>query len=294
MPPSSPSQRRLIVNADDFGISPGVNAGIVDAHRHGLVTGASLMANLPSADDALTRAAACPELRLGLHLTLTTGRPLSRPEAVGTLVDADGCFFVLGELLARLWLGKVRSDHLERELDAQIAWAFARGIRPDHLDSHHHVHTHPRVAGPVVALAKRHGIRYVRSPAEGLAPNGLWSTRPREAARTAAISLFGTFLRPRLRQCGLTTSEHFRGIELGLGFSAPALLRTLRGLPNGLTELMTHPGRPDAELARRTGYVAGRDRELAALTAPEIVGFVRAARIELSGFDGPADARAYT
>src|SRR5918999_6510924 len=98
------SPRQLVVNADDFGISRGVNRGIVEAHRSGLVTSASLMANLPSAEDALTRAAICPDLGLGLHLTLTAGRPLLPPAAVPTLVDPDGQFYVLGSLLARLSL----------------------------------------------------------------------------------------------------------------------------------------------------------------------------------------------
>src|SRR4051812_35977187 len=98
-PSMSPLSRQLVVTADDFGISRGVNRGIVEAHRNGLVTSASLMPNLPSAEDALTRATTCPDLGLGLHLTLTAGRPLSPPDRVPTLVDADGQFHVLGSLL---------------------------------------------------------------------------------------------------------------------------------------------------------------------------------------------------
>src|SRR5919112_1525178 len=115
--------RQLVVNADDFGISRGVNRGIVEAHRAGLVTSASLMSNLPSAEDALTRATTCPDLGLGLHLTLTAGRPLTPPDRVPTLVDDDGCFHLLGTLLARLSLGQVHADDLARELSAQVEWA---------------------------------------------------------------------------------------------------------------------------------------------------------------------------
>src|SRR3954462_986306 len=96
--------RQLVVNADDFGISRGVNRGIVEAHRNGLGTSASVMPNLPSAEDALTRATICPDLGLGLHLTLTAGPPLCPPNDVPTLVDADGQFHLLGTLLARLSL----------------------------------------------------------------------------------------------------------------------------------------------------------------------------------------------
>src|SRR5436190_1453918 len=104
----APNTRHLVVNADDFGISRGVNRGIVEAHQRGLVTSASLMANLPAADDALTRAAICPDLGLGLHLTMTAGRPLSPPQQVSTLIDANGEFLVLGALLTRLSLGQSR------------------------------------------------------------------------------------------------------------------------------------------------------------------------------------------
>src|SRR4051812_20496543 len=152
-----PLVRQLVVNADDFGISRGVNRGIVEAHRQGLVTSASLMPNLPSAEDALTRATICPDLGLGLHLTLTAGRPLTPPYLVPTLVDEDGQFLVLGTLLARLSLGKVRADELSRELTAQVEWALKRSVHPSHLDSHHHVHTHPRVAPIVIGLAREHG-----------------------------------------------------------------------------------------------------------------------------------------
>src|SRR4051812_30971879 len=210
--------RQLVVNADDLGISRGVNRGIIQAHRDGLVTSASLMANLPSAEDALARAAACPDLDLGLHLTLTAGRPLSRPDRVPSLVDADGSFHLLGTLLARLSLGQVRADDLTRELTAQAEWALRRGVRPSHLDSHHHIHTHPRVAPIVIGLARQHGIGWVRCPVErGLSPS-LLGLPPKDAARTLAISAFGLVTRVLVGRAGLHAARHFRGIGLGMGF----------------------------------------------------------------------------
>jgi predicted glycoside hydrolase/deacetylase ChbG (UPF0249 family) len=288
----SPLSRQLVVNADDFGISRGVNRGIVEAHRKGLVTSASLMPNLPSAEDALTRAAICPDLGLGLHLTLTAGRPLSPPDLVPTLVDTDGRFFVLGTLLSRLSLGQVRADDLARELTAQVEWALRRGVRPSHLDSHHHVHVHPRVAPVVIGLARQHGIGWVRCPVEGGPSPALLGLPPKDAARTLAISTFGLVTRILVRRAGLRTTRQFRGIGLGMGFATPGLLDTLDRLPPGLTELMTHPGNPDEELARLTVFAEGRDRELAALTAPPARELVRRRRIRLTSFawlgSGPA------
>jgi hopanoid biosynthesis associated protein HpnK len=295
----SPRARQLIVNADDFGISRGVNRGIVEAHRGGLVTSASVMPNLPAAEDALTRAATCPDLGLGLHLTLTAGQPLSPPGRVPTLVDGDGRFLVLGALLARLSVGQVRRDELRRELTAQLEWALRRGVRPDHLDSHHHVHVHPRVAPLVVALAREHGVPWVRCPVErGLSPR-LLGLPARDAARTVGISTFGLLTRALVRRAGLQTTRHFRGIGLGLGFDEAGLLGALEVLPAGLTELMAHPGHPDDELAQVTVFSEGRDRELSALTAPAARALVRRARIRLTSFRwltaGRASAdRAYT
>jgi chitin disaccharide deacetylase len=284
--------RHLVVNADDFGISRGVNRGIVEAHRAGLVTSASLMANLPAAEDALTRAAICPDLGLGLHLTLTAGRPLCPPEQVPTLVDADGRFFVLGTLLARLSLGRVHPDDLRRELTAQIAWTLRHGIRPDHVDSHHHVHVHPRVAPIAIALAREHQVGWVRCPVEGGPSPALLALPPKDAARTVAISTFGMIARVLVRRAGLRTARHFRGIGLGMGFGEAGLLATLESLPPGLTELMTHPGHPDEELARLTVFAEGRDRELGALTSPAVQDVPRRRRIRLTSFAWLSEARA--
>lgn len=286
------STRHLVVNADDFGISRGVNRGIVEAHRAGLVTSASLMANLPAAEDALTRASICPDLGLGLHLTLTAGRPLCPPENVPTLVDADGRFFVLGTLLARLSLGNVHPDDLRRELTAQVEWALRRGIRPDHVDSHHHVHVHPRVAPIVIALAREHRVGWVRCPVEGGPSPSVLALPPKDAARTVAISTFGAFTRVLVRRAGLRTTRHFRGIGMGMGFGEDSLLATLEALPPGLTELMTHPGHPDEELARLTVFAEGRDRELSALTSPAARDVLRRRRIRLTSFAWLSEARA--
>lgn len=283
--------RRLVVNADDFGMSRGVNRGIVEAHRSGLVTSASLMANLPSAEDALTRAAICPDLGLGLHLTLTAGRPLSLPDTVPTLVGPDGQFLLLGTLLARLSVGRVHADDVRRELAAQVEWALRRGIRPDHLDSHHHVHVHPRVAPIVIALAREHQIGWVRCPVEGGPSPSVLALPARDAARTVAISTFGVLTQVLVRQAGLRAARHFRGIGLGMGFGEKDLLAALERLPAGLTELMTHPGHPDEELARLTVFAEGRDRELAALTSPAARDTARRRRIRLTSFSWLTEGR---
>jgi hopanoid biosynthesis associated protein HpnK len=284
----------LVVNADDFGISRGVNRGIVEAYRNGLVTSASLMANLPSAEDALTRAAVCPDLGLGLHLTLTAGRPLLPPADVQSLVDEHGRFLVLGTFLSRLSTGKVRTDDVRRELTAQVEWANRHGLQPGHLDSHHHVHVHPLVAPVVVRIAREFGVGWVRCPVETLGPGALLAANPTDVARTVAISAFGLLLRARLRRSGLRSADQFRGIGLGMGFDQRALIETLRVLPSGLTELMTHPGHPDEELRRLTVFAEGRDRELLALTSGAAREAVRSRGVRISAFPEAHRSGVYT
>jgi predicted glycoside hydrolase/deacetylase ChbG (UPF0249 family) len=201
---------------------------------------------------------------------------------------------VLGTLLARLTAGQVRTDDIVRELSAQLEWALRRGVQPGHLDSHHHVHIHPRLGPIVVRLAREYGIHWVRSGAEGVPPARLVALQPKDAARTLAISTMGAMLRWQLRRAGLRTADHFRGIALGMGFGRRNLLAVLRALPPGLTELMTHPGHPDEELARLTVFAEGRDRELDALTAGAARTLVAQRRIALTRFPEAARLRAYT
>lgn len=260
--------RRLIVCADDFGISPGVNRGILEAHRDGIVTAASVMANLPSAAEALELGLQYPSLDLGVHLTLTAGRPRSSPSEVPTLVDGQGSFHHVGALALRLTLGLVARDQLKRELTEQIEWMLSHNVRLSHLDSHHHVHIHPRVRPVVLDLAHQFEVPFVRCPAELASPLRLLGLSPTNAARVATTDIVARSLRAAAAGT-VQRTDAFRGIGLGLGFDTNALLRILPSLPPGLTELMTHPGYPDEELATHTMFTRGREREVGALTAPE-------------------------
>src|ERR1700693_2276243 len=138
---STPSSRKLVINADDYGLSRGVNTGIVEAAETGSVTSASMMVNLPGFDGSVASARSCPSLSLGLHLNLTTGKPLT---AAPTLTRREtGQFYPLPLLIARASLGRVDSSEVARECAAQIDRMVEVGIRPTHLDSHRHVHAHP-------------------------------------------------------------------------------------------------------------------------------------------------------
>lgn len=280
LPAGPPPFRALIVNADDYGLSPGVNAGVLAAHRDGLVTSATLMANMP---DAAAAVAAAPRtMALGLHLNLTSGEPCAGAARVPTLVDGGGRFLSFGRLMGALSLGRVRRAELEREITAQLERALALGAALDHLDGHHHVHLHPAVRPITLRLAVAYGVRAIRCPVE--VPPGAGRERLGDRSRRLAVGAWARRLRRHVAIAGLHTSDHFRGLGLGLAFDAPALLALLGRLPAGLTELMVHPGYPDAALRQRTRYAGGRERELAALTAPAALDLVRARGIWLTSY----------
>jgi predicted glycoside hydrolase/deacetylase ChbG (UPF0249 family) len=170
----------------------------------------------------------------------------------------------------------------------------ARGSRPTHVDSHHHVHLHPSVADTVLALAQEIGVAWVRRPAEGIGPALRSVGPPGNLARAAVISLLAVRLSRRFARRQLRCPPAFRGIGLGFGYSGAALARTLFGLPPGLTELMTHPGRVDRELAGLDWLTTEREVELRALTSPTIRAALGRWGVRLTTFREASDGGSYT
>jgi predicted glycoside hydrolase/deacetylase ChbG (UPF0249 family) len=233
--------KRLIVNADDFGRARGVNAGILRAHRDGIVTATTLMVRAPATDDAARIARDTPTLDVGVHLTLTFGRPVSDPAAVPSLVEPDGSFPRLPG--AFLGTGRAVRDEAVVEYRAQVARARELiGRRPTHLDSHHWLHDEPALEWAITAIAREAGM----------------AVRPHDDAQ-----------RDRLRAAGIRTVDRYRRDFQHEGHVDPATLeRILTELGAGLTELGCHPAEADAELGRTSSYATLRVDELATLIDP--------------------------
>lgn len=282
--------RRLIVNADDFGLSPGANYGIVEAHSQGIVTSASLMANMPGAEQAAALARRHPTLDLGVHLCLTAGSALVPYHGVSSLTRRDGRLLPFGEFVARLGAGRIALREIERELEMQVEQALALGVRPSHLDSHHHVHVLPGVREIVVGLARRFGVRAVRCPLEP--PAAVAGMAARDRVRALLLLGFARGLRRLLAASGLHTTQHFRGLALGHAFDPGRLERVLRALPEGDTELMVHPGYPDPTMAALTRYARGRERELRTLTEPRCRALLADLGVALTTYAALARVRA--
>lgn len=253
------TRKQLVVNADDFGYTRDVNQGIIEAHQRGILTATTLMANGDAFEDAVRLACENPSLDVGAHLVLTGGRALAEPE---TALPSS-----VPRLLAAIALGRLR---VYEELAAQVRRILDAGIRLTHLDTHKHTHLAPPVLDAVTRVAGEFGIRWVRRPfdlpitaARGKAP------RSKRATSGGLALVRGRFERVLAqRQC--QTTDHFAGFQITGRFRTQELVELIRALPEGTTELMCHPGRCTAELARaRTRLKESREDELAALTAAE-------------------------
>lgn len=259
---------RLIVHADDFGLTPQVNAGIVQAHRQGLVTSTSLMATGRAFAEAVGLARELPSLDLGVHLSLVEETPVLPAGRVASLIADNGRFVAgAGAFLRRLLRGGIDLRQVRAELEAQIAMVVDQGLPVSHLDGHQHLHVLPGVAAIVVELAGRFGIPAVRLPRERL--RGDMFKPPVNAVRLAQMLVLHGFCRgTALRR--LRTPDYFLGFYDGGHLSPPRLRALLSHLPEGkICELMCHPGLAD----RSPDYGHWRydhAGELAALCDPAI------------------------
>jgi predicted glycoside hydrolase/deacetylase ChbG (UPF0249 family) len=274
---STPSPTRLIINADDFGISRGVNIGIVEAAAAEVVTSASMIVNLPAFADALDRAALCPALSLGLHLNFTVGSPLT---AAPSLTRRDtGEFFSLPGLVARASLGLLDASDVARECLAQIDRMIDAGFPPTHLDSHRHIHAHPAIFSAVVRASASRGIFQVRIPRESLRVNaGDWRATLKKTGLLICSGLSrGT--------AAVDRGIDFVGVSLQGGKSfATRLFALIPQLQAGTTELMTHPGYADGSLAEHDSYTLERVTELRVLTSREFRDLLVRSGVTLTSF----------
>ena len=260
---------RLIVNADDFGLTRGVNRAIVELHQAGVLTSATLMAKAGATDEAIALAQANPRLGVGCHVVLVDGEPVLPPDKVPSLVDfKTGCFpHKLTTFLRRLFMGRIRAAEIEAEAAAQIASLQARGVRLTHIDTHKHSHMFPPVLRPVLRAARAAGIRAVRNPFE---PEWAVHASPRasivRSAEVYALRKFGPYFRRVLSEEGFSTTDGTIAVAATGVVNADTVRSLLQKLPPGAWELVTHPGYSDADLDKvRTRLRASRDIERNAL-----------------------------
>lgn len=260
------------MNADDFGLTSGVNKAIIELHKAGALTSATLMARASATDEAIELARATPSLGVGCHVVLVDGEPILPPDELPTLSDpVAGCFYpTLGKFVRRLLAREFSAREIEAEAAGQIAFLKSKGVQLTHIDTHKHAHMFPAVLRPVLRAARAAGIHAVRNPFE---PS--WSARATAGApplRRTQVSflrlLFESTFRRIVAEEGFSSTDGAIGVLATGTLDAATIRSLLRNLPEGTWELVTHPGYNDDHLAQaRTRLLASRQTELEALAS---------------------------
>jgi predicted glycoside hydrolase/deacetylase ChbG (UPF0249 family) len=281
--------KRLIVNADDCGWSIGITDGIVLAHKTGVVTSASLMANQPASEYAIEALHGFQDLGIGVHLNLTQGYPVSTPSEVPTLVRADGTFYPAPETVARLKKWQASPREIEREFRAQINWVKVHGIPPTHVDSHNNVHFYPCAIGAFRRAAMAEDIRCARPLRQVYSPNdghwgGPYSGRlfrrlllQGYMATTQVVMMHG------MRLPDLSLLPHPRYLT-GLNMLKQGWTVMLANLGPGTYELGCHPGLFEVGFSETDCISAQREREVETLTDSEFRKAILSNGFELANY----------
>jgi len=266
--------RRLIVNADDFGYTSGVNRAILEAHSRGVVTSATLMANGPAFAEAVQLAGTVPKLSIGCHVVLTDGEPVLGAERLPSLTSGSHFRDGMIAFAARAIAGRIDGDEIAAEASAQIRKIQSAGIAVSHLDTHKHTHLFPKILRPLLRAAADCGVRAVRNPfgprlplrsSHLLARPGLWT-------RYAEVRILGRFagkFREAVDREGFTTPDGTLGIVVTGALDETLFYAIARSIPEGTWEFVCHPGYNDADLqAGKTRLRESRETELRVLTLP--------------------------
>lgn len=286
--------RRLIINADDFGLTGGVNRAIVEGHEHGVVTSTTLMANGQAFEDAIALAQSRPRLGVGCHIVLVDGAPVLDETAVRSLLDRGSDSSSnprFREGIARFGalalLGRLDESEIEAEATAQIRKLQTAGVTVTHIDSHKHTHLFPRVLRPLLRAAASCGVRAIRNPFERIqgsqlaASPSLW----RRWTEVGILRSLAKQFREAVQQAGISTPDGTLAIVATGSLNERLLRLMVENLPDGTWELVCHPGYNDADLREvRTRLRESREQELRILTSSSTRDLLAAYGVETVSF----------
>ncbi len=281
--------KKLIINADDFGLSQSVNRGIIECFQKGIVRSATLMPNMPGFQDAVRLARENSGLGIGAHLNIYRGKPVLSPDKIPSLVDKKGMFLASFALMRRIYFGQVNPKEVEAELKAQIVKIKEAGITITHLDSEKHFHALPVVASVVANLAAYFNISRVRLPRERWSPKRVIDLLSFQFYKMQYLALRSNFLVAQFRKHSIKFIDNFYGILYSGKINLEEFLKLLERLGLGNSEIMVHPGYVDEELEHlahdlNNYLLKTREEELKILTHPLVQAKIQEQGIQLINY----------
>jgi chitin disaccharide deacetylase len=275
--------KNLVINADDFGLTEGINRGIVDAFQNGIVTSTSLLATMPAFHHA-AELALKNHLDIGAHISLTLGTPCTGKGSLAPILR-DGQFIdSYRNLFMNIYRGRIKREDLEYEIECQIAKIEKNGLRINHINGHQHILMLPSLLKTIFSLMKKHEIPFLRVPAEIIKVSSLRSHKGWAFLVLGVLSKYAKF-RLNLAGSTLRTSTCFHGLAFSERMSLKDLMGVLKSVKPGITEIQCHPGYWDKDFL--PAYCQGpfmRDQELEVLKSIEVINGIAEKNIRLTGY----------
>lgn len=277
--------RKLIINADDFGLHKTINSGIIKGFQGGVITSTSIMPTACDFDHAVNLALQNPHLGVGIHLTLVGETPVCSLKKVRSLITAQDQFFSkYPHFLWRFITQQIRLTEIKTEFSAQIEKVIQAGITLTHLDSHQHLHILPGIIDIVIELAKHYKIAAIRIPDEAYFFTGKFPFSYGRIIARNGLTLLARAARRKGREHGIQMPDHFFGMLAGGNLSEEYLLNIIEILPSGTSEIMIHPGEDDGELESQFCWNYNWQAELSAITSPHVTQSIQRNKVRLISF----------
>ncbi len=277
--------KKLIINADDFGLHETVNIGIIQGHTAGFVTSTTIMANGNAFEHAVQLAVANQKLAIGVHLTLVGAKSICASDQVKSLVDGEGNLASeYPQFLLRYIKGQISLADIDRELRAQVQKVVNTGIQITHLDSHQHMHIVPGIIDITINIAKDFGIKGVRIPAEPYFFQGGYPATPMRFIARGGLTFLSKLAARKIKKHQLEMPHHFFGMLAGCNMREEYLLNIIENLPDGVSEIMMHPGSNNEIINTLYNWDLHGQEELAAVTSDQLRCRLGAKKINLISF----------
>ncbi|MCP2520251.1 ChbG/HpnK family deacetylase [Candidatus Aminicenantes bacterium AC-708-M15] len=277
--------KRLIINADDFGLTNGINEGIILAHKRGILTSTTLIPNMPGFENAVKLAKENKTLGVGIHLNIIRGKPVRRPEEVSSLLNKNGNFLTIYPFIKKFILGKIEAEQVEKEFRAQIEKVLDEGIEITHFDSEKHIHSIPKIMGIVIKLAKEYKIPKIRFINEFCLSFDIV-----RSLKSMVVSCLNRKMKRNILKAGILIPDRFYGICGSGRMNSKNLIKILTSIPDGVTEIMVHPGIIDNDYIKIEQEYGSyylkeeRERELEALIDLKVKEIIEEENIQLINY----------